>query len=104
MDFAPFDKRGYPVVSVPAGYAEWARGYEATMATGLDGPLLEALTSIDWEEAIATAADLACGTGRTGFWLRQQGVQLIDGVDITPEMLEIARAKGVYRHLVWRRN
>jgi SAM-dependent methyltransferase len=98
MDFAPFDKRGYPVVSVPAGYAEWARDYEATVATGLDRPLLEALTSIDWE-AIATAADLACGTGRTGFWLRQQGVQLIDGVDITPEMLEIARAKGVYRHL-----
>jgi predicted TPR repeat methyltransferase len=26
-------------------------------------------------------------------------VQLIDGVDITREMLEIARAKGVYRHL-----
>ena len=57
---------GYPVVSVPAGYAEWARDYEATVATGLDRPLLEALTSIDWE-AIATAADLACGTGRTGF-------------------------------------
>jgi SAM-dependent methyltransferase len=49
-----------------------------------------------WGEAIAIAADLACGTG---FWLRQQGVQLIDGVDITREMLEIARAKGVYRHL-----
>jgi predicted TPR repeat methyltransferase len=96
--FAPFDKRGYPVVSVPAGYAEWARDYEATLATGLDRTLLEALTSIDWE-ATATPADLACGTGRTGFWLRQQGVQLIDGVDITPEMLEIARRKGVYRHL-----
>jgi SAM-dependent methyltransferase len=49
--------------------------------------------------AIATAADLACGTGRTGAWLRQQGVQLIDGVDITREMLEIVRAKRVYRHL-----
>jgi hypothetical protein len=78
MDFAPFDKRGHPVVSAPAGYAEWARDYEATVATGLDRPLLEALTSIDWE-AIATAADLACGTGRTGSWLQKQGVQLIDG-------------------------
>ena len=98
MDFAPFDRRGYPVVSAPAGYAEWARDYEATVAAGLDAPLLKALSSIDWN-AIATAADLACGTGRTGFWLRQQGVQLIDGVDITREMLEVARAKGVYRHL-----
>ena len=98
MDFTPFDKRGYPVVSALVGYAEWARDYEATVAAGLDRPLLEALTSVDWE-AIATAADLACGTGRTGSWLRHQGVQLIDGADITREMLEIARAKRVYRHL-----
>jgi SAM-dependent methyltransferase len=97
-DFAPFDNRGYPVVSAPAGYAEWARDYEATVATGLDRPLLEALTSIDWRRW-RLRQNLACGTGRTGSWLRQRGVQLIDGVDITREMLEIARAKGVYRHL-----
>jgi hypothetical protein len=48
MDFAPFDKRGYPLVSAPAVYAEWACDYEATVATGLDRPLLEALSSIDF--------------------------------------------------------
>src|SRR5215469_2429836 len=46
MDFAPFDKRGYPVVSAPTGYAEWARDYEATVAAGLDASLLKALSSI----------------------------------------------------------
>jgi len=48
MDFSLFDRRGYPVISIEHGYAEWARNYDATVAAGLDGPLLESLTSIDW--------------------------------------------------------
>ena len=36
MDFTPFDKRGYPVVSAQTGYGEWAGHYEATVAAGLD--------------------------------------------------------------------
>jgi predicted TPR repeat methyltransferase len=43
--------------------------------------------------------DLACGTGRIGVWLRQRGAAAIDGVDVTPEMLDVARTKGVYRTL-----
>jgi SAM-dependent methyltransferase len=46
------------------------------------------------------AADLGCGTGRTGAWLATTGIDTIDGVDITPEMLELARARGIYRRLV----
>ncbi len=98
MDFAPFDKRGYPVVSAQTGYGEWAGHYEATVAAGLDRPLLEALKGVRWDN-IKTAADLACGTGRTGVWLSQHGVRFIDGVDVTPEMLQIAESKRVYRHL-----
>jgi hypothetical protein len=73
MDFTPFDKRRYPVVSAQTGYAEWAGHYEATVAAGLDRPLLDALKGIRWDD-IETAADLACGTGRTGVWLSQHGV------------------------------
>ena len=98
MDCAPFDKRGYPVVSAQTGYGEWAAHYEATVAVGLDRPLLNNLRSIQWDK-IMTAADLACGTGRTGVWLSGRGVRFIDGVDITREMLEIAHAKGIYRRL-----
>jgi hypothetical protein len=63
MDFTPFDKRGYPVVSAQTGYGEWADHYDATVAAGLDRPVLDALKGIPWEN-VRTAADLACGTGR----------------------------------------
>jgi SAM-dependent methyltransferase len=43
---------------------------------------------------------LACGTGRTGAWLRERGVGIIDGVDITPEMLAGAASRSIYRRLV----
>lgn len=65
MDFTPFDKHGYPVVSGQTGYGEWAGHYEATVAAGLDRPLLDALKGTPWNDT-KTAADLACGTGRTG--------------------------------------
>ena len=86
MDFAPFDKRGYPIVTARLGYGEWAAHYEATVATGLDQPLLDGLAPLNWIN-LTTAVDLACGTGRTGVWLSQHGVRHIDGVDITSEML-----------------
>ncbi len=52
-----------------------------------------------WEDA-REVADLGCGTGRTGAWLAAQGAGAIDGVDLTPEMLERARSRGVFRRLV----
>ena len=98
MDASHFDKRRYPVVDAATGYGEWAVSYEETVATGLDRPLLARIASIDWQKA-GPAADLACGTGRTGEWLAAQGVAPIDGIDITPQMQAKARAKGVYRAL-----
>jgi SAM-dependent methyltransferase len=98
MDAELFDKRRYPVVSAASGYGEWAGSYEATVAVGLDTPMLDALTSIDWRD-VGAAADLACGTGRTGAWLAARGVRAIDGIDITPQMLDRARGKDVYRSL-----
>jgi SAM-dependent methyltransferase len=98
MEFSPFDKRGYPVVSPSAGYGEWAASYEQTVAHGLDEALLPRLTAIDWP-GVREAADLACGTGRTGAWLKARGVGAIDGVDLTPAMMAIAREKAVHRSL-----
>lgn len=98
MDFALFDRRRYPVVSPEAGYAEWAGHYDETVAAGLDRPLLDSLTTVNWLQ-VRCAADLACGTGRTGSWLKERGVQVIHGVDLTPEMLEQASAKQVYEEL-----
>jgi SAM-dependent methyltransferase len=96
-DFASFDARGYRTVGPRAGYAEWAPTYEATVVDAMDLELLDQLASVDWS---GTAADLGCGTGRTGAWLHAHGAGPIDGVDLTPEMLRVAAARGVYRRLV----
>jgi SAM-dependent methyltransferase len=93
-----FDKRGYPIVGAAHGYGKWAETYEQTVAEGLDRPLLERIRTIEWP-SVRRAADLACGTGRTGAWLKDQGVQWIDGVDITPEMLALAQKRGAHENL-----
>jgi SAM-dependent methyltransferase len=98
-DFATFDRRGYRTVDVRSGYGEWVATYEQTVEDAMDIELLEALESVAWSE-LETAADLGCGTGRTGAWLRDHGVDAIDGVDLTPEMLAKARERGVHRRLV----
>ncbi len=98
MDFSRFDARHYRTVPVRDGYSEWAKSYEATVRGEMDVPLLARIRSVPWAE-VASAVDLACGTGRTGAWLKARGVRAIDGVDLTPAMLEVARTKAVYRRL-----
>jgi A/G-specific adenine glycosylase len=97
--FAPFDARGYRTVDVRSGYAEWAAGYEPTVVDELDLRLLEDLDVPAWA-GVRRAADLGCGTGRTGAWLRAAGVPAVDGVDLTPEMLAAARERGAHDRLV----
>jgi ubiquinone/menaquinone biosynthesis C-methylase UbiE len=97
--FAHFDARGYRVVDARTGYGEWVATYEGTVEDAMDIALLERLRMPDWKAA-RTVADLGCGTGRTAAWLKSQGAGEIDGVDVTPEMLERAGAKGSHRRLV----
>jgi len=97
--FSDFDARGYRVVDVRSGYAEWVPTYERTVEDEMDIALLDGLATPPWP-SLRTAADLGCGTGRTGAWLRRRDVAVIDGVDLTPEMLAVARGTGVYRRLV----
>lgn len=99
MDFTDFDARGYRMVDVRTGYGEWVASYENTVEDTMDLALLERVAQPDWA-AVRLAADLGCGTGRTGAWLRAQGVHTIDGVDLTPQMLEVARTRQVHRHLI----
>lgn len=98
MDHSVYDRRGYPIVDVREGYGEWVRTYEQTVLDEMDLRLLAGLRTVDWRGARAVL-DLACGTGRIGAWLRGRDAGAIDGVDLTPEMLEVARGKGVYRSL-----
>ena len=98
MEFSRFDKRNYDTVPVREGYGDWRPSYEAKVDDRMDLAMLERVTSVPWGK-MRTAADLGCGTGRTGTWLRSRGVGEIDGVDVTPAMLDGAREKNLYRHL-----
>jgi SAM-dependent methyltransferase len=98
MDFARFDVRRYRTVPVRDGYGEWVKTYDHTVHDEMDLRLLARLQAVPWA-TVQQAVDLACGTGRAGVWLKRKGVQQIDGVDLTPAMLEAARQKGVYRQL-----
>jgi SAM-dependent methyltransferase len=98
MDHSRYDQRRYPIVEVREGYREWVRTYDQTVQDEMDLRLLEGLQTVDWS-APQCVLDLACGTGRIGAWLRSRSAAAIDGVDLTPEMLDVARSKGVYRTL-----
>ncbi|MEZ4571595.1 MAG: class I SAM-dependent methyltransferase [Thermomicrobiales bacterium] len=90
MDHLRYDVRKYRSVAVRDGYGEWAATY--------DDPVLDLLDcgywvgTVPWRDG-KRAADLACGTGRIGVWLKERVSGPIDGVDLTPEMLEQARSK-----------
>ena len=99
MDASLFDTRHYPTLSVQEGYTAWAAFYdESTLKELMDYRLLSRIQAVAWEQ-LEAAADLACGTGRIGAWLKERGVRFLDGVDLTEAMLEQARAKDIYRSL-----
>lgn len=98
MDHSRYDKRGYPIVDVQEGYGEWVRTYEQTVLDEMDLRLFERLKSVPWS-SFEMVLDFACGTGRIAAWLKGKTDAEIDGVDLTPEMLEIARGKHLYRSL-----
>jgi len=99
VDHSIYDKRRYPIVDVREGYGAWVRTYEQTVLDEMDLRLLERVRTVDWSAA-RSVLDLACGTGRIGVWLsRHCAAAAVDGVDITPGMLDVARSRGVYRTL-----
>ncbi len=82
-------------------FDDFAGRFETTLVgeLGYTAPsLLASLLDEDGLPLDATVLDLGCGTGLMGAALA--GAQRrIDGVDLSPRMLERARAKGVYRSL-----
>ncbi len=95
-DFSDYDSRSYATVDPRTGYAAWADAYDEDVVDEMDIALLDRLERIDWGDA-GRVADLGCGTGRTAAWLRRAGVEgAIDGVDVTPEMLDRARDRGAH--------
>ena len=85
-------------MSARDGYGAWQPTYDDSVQDIMDLGILESLTTVRWSEA-RQVVDLGCGTGRTASWLVSKGVVTIDGVDVTPEMLDKARGRGFHRRL-----
>lgn len=81
-------------------YADWADSYDAAMdqmSYATPGRVAQALAQVTTDRG--PVLDFGCGTGLSGLALRAQGFEVVDGTDISAEMLEEARAKGAYRDL-----
>lgn len=82
-------------------YAAWAATYDQEISeNGYATPArtAKALRKFSRDPA-APILDFGCGTGLSGLALRMEGFSTIDGLDVTPQMLELAREKSVYRDL-----
>lgn len=82
-------------------YARWADDYDSGFAEaeGYDLPKATAQVFAGAGGA-GPVLDVGAGTGLCAIALKAAGIGPIDGVDISPEMLEVARGKGVYGQLL----
>ena len=84
-------------------YRDWAQTYDQTMLQGLNyqspavvaGLLARHLVARD-----AAVLDVGCGTGLAGNNLATHGFSVIDGIDVSPEMMQVAEHRGIYRHFI----
>ncbi|MEZ5854706.1 MAG: methyltransferase domain-containing protein [Hyphomicrobiaceae bacterium] len=84
-------------------YDGWANEYEKNLVDdlGYHAPELVAEAATRFFTGIdAPLLDIGCGTGLTGLAVRRHGDWPLHGLDISPEMLEIAREKGIYEKLL----
>ena len=84
-------------------YRDWATTYDDTMLGGLQyqSPrvVAERLAAL-LDSRQGAVLDIGCGTGLVGRELAARGFGTIDGIDISPEMMTVARQKGGYRELI----
>ena len=89
--------------AVAEHYAAWAERYDHDVfeVAGVTGTeQIAAVLAGRLSDRLAAVIDLGCGTGRAGVHLREQGFVTVDGIDLSAEMLDVARRTGAYRHLV----
>ena len=81
-------------------YRDWSSTYdEDVLSSGYVTPTRAAIALAPLVDLTAPILDFGCGTGLSGLALRDAGFTAIDGTDITPEMLALARTKKIYRRL-----
>ena len=82
-------------------YSDWAKTYDAeVLGNGYATPerCAKALAEFTPEQDIAIL-DVGCGTGLSGKFLSEAGFTRLDGCELNPEMLEVAKTRNVYDRL-----
>ncbi|MCP5038426.1 MAG: methyltransferase domain-containing protein [Rhodobacteraceae bacterium] len=82
-------------------YDDWSASYDDEIGeNGYQTPArLARLLAAVVTDINAPLLDFGCGTGVSGEALTTAGFSRLDGVDISPGMLRVARAKEIYRNL-----
>jgi len=82
-------------------YRDWAKSYDEDTVEGMGyvAPRVTADKIASLLKPDVVILDAGCGTGLAGEALAERGFRTMDGMDISPDMLEVARAKGAYRTL-----
>jgi len=83
-------------------YKNFAASYESRMLEDLKyaGPqrMIEAVDSVIGDKGEMAVLDLGCGSGLAGITFRPRAASLA-GVDLSPDMVELARARNLYDSL-----
>lgn len=82
-------------------YDNWAQGYDAWMSSvGYQHPTLcLALIARYLPRGAAPLLDAGVGTGLIGEWLSLLGYPVLEGLDVSQGMLDVAAQRGVYAKL-----
>jgi len=88
------------VAAVQAAFDRFGPEYhEAILASGVPAGAARAL--MPHLDPDAQGIDFGCGTGVLGLALRDEGLRKpLDGLDLSPMMLDLARGTGCYRQLL----
>lgn len=87
-------------VSARKLYGDWAKTYDRSFGEGwgyIAPREIAAICRDNLEQQNSPLLDIGAGTGLVGEHLRDL---TIDALDITPEMLDVARTKNIYRNLI----
>lgn len=82
-------------------YRKWAEDYDRKMSSQgyLSPSAIATLLDKHLLRHDIEVLDVGCGTGLTGVEIKQYGVEYLDGIDISGEMISVARSRDIYRRL-----
>jgi len=83
-------------------YRKWAVDYDHEMLDKLGYTSPGTIASLLIEHLPQTSShilDIGCGTGLTSTLLHKEGYSNLDGIDLSPDMLQVATNRNIYRSL-----